>query len=508
MRSRGLIFTIITSLSILLTLLYLLNSAQKVDEVGNEKSLDLFIKAIPEEVQVVLYGDANTPILDNEALFDSFTSYLDFLRYWQESSCDGYFLYGVRVEFDRLDGAFILPYSVGNALLVQDYIKKSYPYASSDNFNDTKGKLFADGLGNFITYLESEDIICFGSDYSLVELLEQTSLVEQPDSTFQKEVLKQLNVTGSSLGAQTVFYRPNIVPLGRKGVSSLEEYTTSKWLTTNVLKGDSSLSFHSYMPTYTDVNNNQELSVPVSLNVGVPISTKLVSYYGNSTMLAYLSLPIDVKSTRLENLWNSSLSAWLSSEATQGVFVYYLEDSIMESEKLIRIPLLNISRARESLQRLLSENQMVYKSLLREETIQGYWKIDVMPAIFGLQQLAEVSRDRRLLYYRFTDKELLLAFNYNLLFNYLTDIELINSRCLHPTILANDSAKYSILDNYFWASLAELAADSISDYPAIPSVLLQDVRSPYLYLEGGSKRVGSSIELMYKFSNKLAIEHN
>lgn len=322
----------------------------------------------------------------------------------------------LRFESEQLASLYILPQSPLNKSFVTclfDEIKLgSKPKKVVKD--DKLFYIYALQSGELLTYYEDSNVLCFSLSYRLVE-----EAVETLNSNKHDEFLHTLyDSTPQIDGNVLCLFRPNIMPLGRLGESSLEEFSTDPWVKSILDFSPKKIELKVSLPK---VNNDLYLIQDEYFKMALEVPQDLISlsYFSKKEAKKIWENSISDAMSRFDQFWNQEVGHLLFDNMDSGVLIYGVNDTVTLSEPIISIPFVDSQVVAKQTARLIRENQWQVNRLLREETIDGYWRINVMPTPQGVKSLTKVNDDARLMYYYFREGEMLVAFNYFLLYNYL-----------------------------------------------------------------------------------------
>ena len=186
---------------------------------------------------------------------------------------------------------------------------------------------------------------------------------------------------------------------------------------------------------------------------------------------AYSELGANVQNSEDDLDWSLTFAEYIINIARNGVYGVRTQDSVSSSELILRIPLVDSKESEQLLNQLVRKHELSINKLLREETIQGYWGAYTVPTTELFCNLANCSRDKRVIYMQFLGDELILCWNYSLLMDNLQDLKGDEVRMGRVWANLPDEAYYT-KETLFYADLASVVNDSIIQYLELPTPFL------------------------------------
>lgn len=172
--------------------------------------------------------------------------------------------------------------------------------------------------------------------------------------------------------------------------------------------------------------------------------------------------------------WNDKFCLFMKDMARRGLDGMRVQDTVVSSEVLLRIPLHNVDSVQAKMDLLQRENRWLIRSLLREEGLYNHFGAIALPSPWCLNLLTESSRDLRVVYLAIENMELLMSWDYTLLNKYIT------KRKHHVDDLSHIALNYSVLHSdhpLFYANMSVLKNDTLSNYNELPTYLLNKAES-------------------------------
>lgn len=327
--------------------------------------------------------------------------------------------------------------------------------------------------GKFITLVTLNNIHIISYEKCLIESIVDVYLGASSllDSSFKASysLLKNEEVNA------VIYAKSNYFTEGRENSISNNTSSEEVWQRFNLIVDDSVF----YCLTELDVESShyytlQEYSEnTIKDTIQLPQDAFSINRWSESQIKEQLlHAEEDTIISSREQEWNSCFGDFLLDAMSDGLWGVRIQDTIVSSEVILRLPLSSFEFVQSSMTKLKQNQRLIIKSLLREESLYNHWGTEALPAPLFLNLLTETSRDLRVIYLSYYKNNLFISWDYTLLARYLQDLKLstpVNTHIKLSEEIIN--TPYS----FFSANLGVVAQDTLTNYPQIPSVILNQV---------------------------------
>lgn len=391
-------------------------------------------------------------------------------------------------------------YAIGNDVNCRRVFKR---LISSDLLIDSPKSIDVEGTRYYIYALRTGEMISayIGDDYLLFSsnlLLLQIAVKRLYSNSNYFRTLDKKYFDQTKTDGLRCFIRPNIIPFGRDGRASLEEWSSAEWLMMNVDIYPDSLSIQ------FDIDNSEnyrakdvKLVVP-HFNNSSDSTEILINHLSLDAILGFNLTSGEESLEKSPNAiyelyWSQSCLNLLKKYCREGAVIKTIADDITIGENILILPFDNNSDFKTLFQNLLKENFKENQAILRKETIEGYWKAEALPMPIFMRSLLNAGSDERIVYSILNDDELLFATNYTLLINYYKK---------NRETEAADSIP-SGLYSYLKGSFTAIKNNRYTEYLTLPTLFFTStVQEHYEFVSSKVAYLPNKIRFTYSLSNQ------
>lgn len=371
---------------------------------------------------------------------------------------------------DLTDALFLLPQTRAATRIMKGLLRDCSTAIPPKEFYYREQKLLIYALldGGFLTYGLINGVYVWSCEKHKVE--------EVIDAHLDKQALAQTDFNAcftsqkDSLAHAYLCVTTSSYAMGRKACIDSSLCSNQDWLIFKLFRESQGLSAEARLMYETAYSENQEL---YSSHFFPAETFAYKRWTTNDLDKAYELSLRDTVQTEKESVCNREFYAYLGDILDQGLVNMRVKDTVISSDLLLSLPLSDSKAAHKQLKKLFRTKRRPIRSLLRDEGI--YFINDVVipyPAPLFLNLLADVSRDKRVIYLHYLKDRLLLSWNEDLLNRYLEQLteKKTANNYLEAYHLQDEQAYLS-----FVADLGEVANDIRRPYTDLATFLLQSI---------------------------------